>query len=141
MKANNFKFESATLTYEGNRKCPQIFILTGATTVSEVLAEILKSCGKNKYNNKLDVCLSYGGVEMVLSIDFDNNKEVYVLTDKDVRLPLTEKTDMFVVAGMRTYICHMSKDGEFEWNEHAEEVKEAEKVKVSKFNNQCTGIL
>ena len=123
MKANNFKFESATLTYEGNRKCSQYFNFIGVTNVSELLAAIRAQCSKNKYKNKLDVCLSYCDVDMVLSIDCDSNSEVYVLTDKDVRLPLTNKTEMLVNYGMRTYICRTNYDGELEWNEYADEIK------------------
>nr|DAG70273.1 MAG TPA: hypothetical protein [Caudoviricetes sp.] len=123
MKANNFKFESATLAYEGYKKCGQFFDFIDEANVSELLANIQAQCSRNKYKNKLDVCLSYGDVGMVITIDYDNNNEVFVLTDKDVRLPLTEKYDMLVDEGTRTYICSMNKDGEIEWNEWAEEMK------------------
>ena len=123
MKANNFKFESATLAYEGYKKSGQFFDFIDEANVSELLATIQAQCSRNKYKNKLDVCLSYGDVGMVITIDYDNNNEVFVLTDKDVRLPLTEKYDILVDACARTYICSMNKDGEFEWNEWAEETK------------------
>ena len=124
MNTNHFKFKSATLVYEGNRKCSQFFTFTGDTTLSAVVKRILTECAKVIYKNVLKINANYGGVEMVVSIDFDNNTEVYVLTHKDVRLPLTEKTDMLVNAGMRTYVCRMNQDGEFEFNEYAEEVKD-----------------
>ena len=123
MKANSFKFESATLTYEGYKKCPQYFNFRGASTISGVLDVIYEQGVPNKYQNKLCVCLSYGDVGMVITIDYDNNDEVYVLTDKGVRLPLTEKYDILVDAGTRTYICGMNKDGGLEWNEWSEKTK------------------
>ena len=123
MKANSFKFESATLTYEGYKKCPQYFNFRGASTIYGVLDAIYEQGAPNKYQNKLCVCLSYGDVGMVVTIDYDSNDEVYVLTDKGVHLPLTEKYDILVDAGTRTYICGMNKYGKLEWNEWAEKTK------------------
>lgn len=123
MKTSRFEFESATLVFEGGKKGSQDFPLTDESNISELLATIRALVGRSAHNNKLDVCLSYGDVGMVLSIDYDNINEVYVLTDKDVLLPFTDKTGMFINAGTRTYICRTTYYGELEWNEYAEEME------------------
>ena len=135
MKANSFRFNSATSTYEGNRKCSQFFNFRGISTIMGVLDTIQEQWCGNKYKNRLSVGLSYvdeellevspkyNGTDVILTIDFFNDAELYVLTNKDVLLPLTDKTVMKIDAGVRTYIGMAYQDGTIEWNEHAEGVK------------------